>query len=106
KDALDYTVLPSYLSEYEKHDDTVNAIVESPYFVTNYLPIQSEIQRNHLETDSFVIYICMKGKAELTDRNGFTVTIQRGESVLIPAAVADVTIKPSEATELLETYIG
>lgn len=106
KDALDYTVYPSYLSEYEKHEDTVNEIVTSPYFTTNYLPITSDIQRNHSETDSFVIYICMKGKAELTDRNGYSVSIERGESVLVPASVANVTLKPLEPTDLLETYIG
>lgn len=106
KDALDYTVYPSYLSEYEKHDDTANQIVTSPYFTTNYLPIISEIRRNHLSSDSFVIYICMKGKAELTDANGFKVSVSRGESVLIPASVADITLIPAEPTELLETYIG
>ncbi|MGL4332746.1 MAG: type I phosphomannose isomerase catalytic subunit [Bacteroidales bacterium] len=106
KDALDYTVYPSYLSEYEKQDDTANQIVTSPYFTTNYLPITSEIKRNHLASDSFVIYICMKGKAVLTDANGFKVTISKGESVLVPASVADITISPEEPTELLETYIG
>ncbi|MGL5786562.1 MAG: type I phosphomannose isomerase catalytic subunit [Bacteroidales bacterium] len=106
KDALNYTVYPTYLTEYNKHDDAVNEIVVSPYFTTNYLPIVSEVRRNLLSADSFVIYICMNGNAQIKDKNGYEIDIRKGESVLIPASVADVTIIPENGVELLETYIG
>lgn len=106
KDALDYTIYPSYLTEYNKQEDKVNEIVVSPYFTTNYLPIVSQVRRDLLSADSFVIYICMNGNAQIKDKNGYEIDIRKGESVLIPASVAEVTIHPEGEVELLETYIG
>lgn len=106
KDALDYTVLDNYLSDYETKVNEVNQVVESPYFTTNVLNLTNAIHINNLSKDSFVIYICMGGSATIVDLNGVKTTIHQGETVLVPAILADVEIIPNGSCNLMETFIG
>lgn len=106
KDALDYTVLDNYLSDYETKVNEVNQVVESPYFTTNVLNLTDAIHINNLSKDSFVIYICMAGSATIVDLNGVKTTIHQGETVLVPAILADVEIIPNGSCNLMETFIG
>ncbi|MGL5228626.1 MAG: type I phosphomannose isomerase catalytic subunit [Bacteroidales bacterium] len=106
KDALDYTVLDNYLSDYETKVNEVNQVVESPYFTTNVLNLTDAIHINNLSKDSFVIYICMGGSATIVDLNGVKTTIHQGETVLVPAILADVEIIPNGSCNLMETFIG
>lgn len=106
KDALDYTVLDNYLSDYETKVNEVNQVVESRYFTTNVLNLTDAIHINNLSKDSFVIYICMGGSATIVDLNGVKTTIHQGETVLVPAILADVEIIPNGSCNLMETFIG
>lgn len=105
KDAIDYNLYPDYKTNYEKKDDVPVELVSCKYFETNLLSIKNEMKRDNLAKDSFIIYICMNGKAEITDMNGASVTINQGETALIPASVAKVSITPYGNAEILETYI-
>ncbi|MGL4781314.1 MAG: type I phosphomannose isomerase catalytic subunit [Bacteroidales bacterium] len=106
KDALDYTVLDNYLSDYTKKENEVNEVVASPYFTTNVLNLTKSIHINNLRKDSFVIYICMGGSAIITDKNGVETAIRQGETVLVPAILSDVEIQPNGSCDLMETFIG
>ena len=59
--------------------------------------------RNLKFKDSFVVYMCVAGSAIITSKN-HSVSIARGETVLIPQIMADLEIKTQSAT-LLEVYI-
>ena len=58
-----------------------------------------------MDKDSFVVYICMEGSVVITDRSGYEVEVEQGESVLIPASIADEAVSSRENAKLLETYI-
>ncbi len=105
KDAIDYNLYPDYKTNYEKKEDAPVELASCKYFETNLLSIHNEMKRDNLSKDSFIIYICMDGKAEITDMNGASVTINQGETALIPASVANVTIIPSGSAMIMETYI-
>ncbi|MEI7676634.1 MAG: type I phosphomannose isomerase catalytic subunit [Bacteroidales bacterium] len=105
KDAIDYKLYDDYVTEYTKQENAPVKLATCSYFETNLLTINQPITRNNLSKDSFIIYICMSGKVELTDANGVSISLQKGETTLVPASVANVTIKPLEKSELLETYL-
>lgn len=115
KDAIDYTVYPSYKTEYQpKENDTVT-IVNCPYFTVKTLDITRPYHRNLVKYDSFVIYICLKGTCTirphqtlLSKANDGHVTICKGESCIVPMECADIDLVPeseSGRTEVLEVYI-
>jgi mannose-6-phosphate isomerase len=103
-DVIDYTAGHDYknsnLSEKNKPVELVNC----PYFTTNFLEIDSLIGRSLLERDSFVIYLCIEGALTI-DCLGMKETLEKGESLLVPAIIADIHLKPKEKAKILEIYI-
>ncbi|MFZ4456669.1 MAG: type I phosphomannose isomerase catalytic subunit [Bacteroidales bacterium] len=105
KDAIDYNLYTNYKTEYTKIENQPVNLAECNYFTTNLLSLTETVERNNLDKDSFIIYMCMSGEVELTDSMNSTISIRKGETVLIPAATANVRITPMENSELIETYI-
>lgn len=105
KEAIDYKVYPSYKTNYEPTPNHPNELVSCKYFTTNLLDIDIPIERELHRIDSFVIYICMSGDCGLTDNKGNSLSLRRGETVLVPADTASIRIVPKEGSKLLETYI-
>ncbi len=106
KDAIDYTLYPEYKTEYKDADNGFASLVSCPYFETNMLQLSTHgIERDNIDKDSFVVYICMEGSAVISDINGFDLSIEKGETVLVPASLAKVSITPTKSTKILETYI-
>ncbi len=106
KDAIDYALYPDCKTAYEARENDPVLLASCPYFETNLLQLStSGIARDHSDKDSFVVYICMEGSAVITDVNGYEVAIKEGETVLIPASTARVSISPLKNTRLMETYI-
>ncbi len=102
-DAIDFDKKDDFKLSYEKHANKSSQIASCKYFTTNFLPIKGEIIKDYSELDSFIIYMCVSGNAEISiDDN--TEKISQGESVLIPARNKEVKIKAPKC-ELLEVYI-
>jgi len=105
KEAIDFKVLPDYRTFYKPTPNQVIPLVQCTYFTTNLLELDRAIERNHTGLDSFVIYICLKGTAILQDEYKNKLTVQQGQTVLIPAMIRNLTITPESPTKLLETYL-
>lgn len=105
-DAIDYKKYNNYKINYQKIPNEFNNIIECPYFTTNILSFNKLIHRDYFALDSFVIFICTKGKAiiDFDDREE-TEVINMGETVLIPASITSINLKPVGETEILEVYI-
>ena len=76
------------------------------YFTTNLLDLDTMMVRDFSELDSFVVYICMEGKASIRDNKGNEIFVHQGQTVLIPADTEVVTISPAPKAKFMETYIG
>ena len=63
KDAIDYTLYPDYRTHYKGHTNATVELADCKYFTTNLLDLDTIMVRNFSELDSFVVYICMAGKA-------------------------------------------
>lgn len=106
KDAIDYTKLPDYRTHYKAHTNATVELANCKYFTTNLLDLDTTMVRNFVELDSFVVYICMEGKASLRDNKGNELIIHQGQTVLIPADTDVVTISPVSKVKFMETYIS
>ncbi|UOB16893.1 type I phosphomannose isomerase catalytic subunit [Abyssalbus ytuae] len=102
-DAIDYKKKDDFKVKYEATKNKHNNMVACKYFTTNYLDINGKLTVNLEERDSFTIYMCVSGSAQIDTSNG-SETIQRGETILIPAAIKNLDIKAGSA-KLLEVYI-
>lgn len=106
-DAINFSdVQDDFRTEYERIQNEPVEMVASLYFTTSVYDMTEEITCDYSELDSFVIFICVEGSCRLTDDNQNEITLRAGETVLLPAAVQEVTIVPEgQRVKLLETYV-
>ena len=102
-DVIDFEVHDNYKTSYELAKNQSNQLIHSSYFKSNILHLNQSIVKDYSSIDSFVIYICTNGSFDLVvDQN--TYSVQKGESILIPASLNNVTLKPKNQAEILEVY--
>lgn len=102
-DVIDFEVHDNYKTSYELAQNQSNQLIHSSYFKSNILHLNQSIVKDYSSIDSFVIYICTNGSFDLVvDQN--TYSVQKGESILIPASLNNVTLKPKNQAEILEVY--
>lgn len=106
-DAINFAdVQDDFRTEYDRIQNEPVEMVASPYFTTSVYDMTEEITCDYSELDSFVIFICVEGTCRLTDDNQNEITLCAGETVLLPAAIQEVTIVPEGGSvKLLETYV-
>jgi mannose-6-phosphate isomerase len=105
-DAIDFAVFPEYKSRYEPKPNESVQLVKCNYFTTNLLELNMTVEKDYNQLDSFVIYICLEGELQIETESGSEM-VQKGETILIPAAIESVLLKPvSASVKLLEVYIG
>jgi mannose-6-phosphate isomerase len=90
-------------SNYQLEADKTSNLVDCEYFTTNIFEVKSNQKRDYRNLDSFVIFMCVEGSAEVTINN-VTETVTMGETILIPANTDSVTFN-SEGSKLLEVFI-
>lgn len=106
RDAINYEVLDDYRTKYEPATDEPVELVACTYFTTSLYDLTEEISCDYFELDSFVIFICVAGSCTMEDNEGHKISVQAGETVLLPASTENVTLTPIEKdTRLLEVYI-
>lgn len=83
-DAINFKANSQEKCVYTSVSNTPNEIITTPYFTTNYLPVQGEYLTDKVSQDSFTVYICVQGSGEIQNSHG-KVDFLYGETVLIPA---------------------
>lgn len=103
-DAIDYQHYDEYKTKYEAKANKPVKLVSCPYFETNRLEFTENTKRNYQHIDSFIIYVCMEGEAEIMS-NGKSFTMKKGDSYLLPASIKHVTLLTSKGYKMLESYV-
>ena len=104
-DAIDFSYSSRYKTDYKTEENEAVEIVSCPYFTTNIIEFSKELDKDYNQLDSFVIYMTMEGEFEVTTEGG-TEKIEMGETVLLPASLESVQLKPiSKSVKILEVYI-
>ena len=102
-DAMDYQKKDDFKVAYSTKNDSVNNMVDCPYFKTNYINLTKDLVQDITDRDSFTIYMCVSGSATIINDYG-EATIKKGETVLVSANTNRVRLK-TEGVTLLEVTI-
>ncbi len=103
-DAIDYSHKEDYKSKYSEVPNQSSEIVDCEYFTTNVIKLDSPINIDYFQKDSFIIYIGIEGTTLIETKTG-TETLNTGETILIPASINEVKITPNGESKILEVYI-
>ena len=80
-------------------------LVNCCFFNTNILRFNEKLSKDYYFNDSFVIYICLEG--EFTVRCDHSAEkVAKGETILLPAMIKEVTLEPLGESQVLEIYIN
>ncbi len=102
-DAIDYEKKDDFKVNYPHVTDTVNTMVDCPYFKTNFLELTQPLHQDLTGRDSFTIYMCVGGTARITNDWG-TATIKKGQTILVSASSTYVDVD-TNGVKLLEVSI-
>jgi mannose-6-phosphate isomerase len=104
-DAIDFNYVKDVKTTYKNIANEPVNLAKCQYFTTNKIGFNQKIERDYIDKDSFVIYICCQGKFDLIYNDTEMLEVAKGDTILIPATLAHVALKPSIPSEILEVYI-
>ena len=102
-DAIDLDKKDDFKREFSRVENHATNIAACEYFTTNFLPVKGAVIKNYSHLDSFVIYMCVAGEADVSV-SGNSEKLVQGQTLLIPAENSEVHIT-SEGAELLEIFV-
>ena len=102
-EAIDYTVLDDYRTDYTPVKNEATPLVSCPLFTTAVYDLTEPMTLDYSELDSFVILIAVKGEGSILTSSGDTYTFREGESVLLPATTDMVKVEGN--IKFLETFV-
>jgi len=104
-DAIDFTATGKNKIRRKPELNKTENLVSCEFFNTNIIIFNKAINKEYYFNDSFVVYICIDGEFLICwDDNSEKVT--KGETVLLPAMIKEVILKPLNEARLLEIYIN
>ncbi len=103
--AIDYKHYESYRTQYEPVLNRTSLIADCPYFTTNVLQFDRNVEKDLNFIDSFVIYMCLEGNFDLRYTDNESINISAGETVLVPAVIKNMELIPGETSRILEVFI-
>lgn len=103
-DAINFEFPDDSRRKYEPMANESVPIVDCNYFTTNILAIDQVVEKDYFKLDSFVIYMCVDGSVTVETPSG-NVAMKKGETVLLPATMHKVVLKPENTAKILEISI-
>jgi mannose-6-phosphate isomerase len=103
--AIDFDYVKEIKSNYNSELNRSVEVANCKYFTTNILELDKEVVKDYIDIDSFVIYICVEGSITIKPFDEKPVELITGETVLIPAELKNLYIKPTGKAKILEVYI-
>ncbi len=100
-----FDVQDDFRTHYEAEVNEPVEILATPYFTTSIYDMTEDITCDYSELDSFIVFICVEGACLMMDNEGNEISLQAGETVLLPATTQALSIIPQEKVKLLEAYV-
>lgn len=101
-ESIDYSVLPTYRTNYVRVKDKGMELVSCPYFTTALYDLTEPMTLDYSGLDSFVILMAVKGAGTIM-ADGDEMAFQTGDTVLIPATTTEVKVEGE--VKFLETFV-
>lgn len=106
-DVINYNEQKQHAIHYHQHENHTEELVSCKYFTTNYLKFDREIEKDYIDLDSFVIYMCLNGSFHIVYDTDKIVQVNKGDTILVPACLKNLFLLPPKGkeAEILEIYI-
>lgn len=98
-DAIDFE-FDEFKLDYENKSNDFENIVDNVFFKTRKLNLTKNLHIDYSNTDSFVVFMCVKGGA-IIHTSEQEISLNFGETILVPASLNEVQVF-TESVELLE----
>jgi mannose-6-phosphate isomerase len=106
KEAINYTHEKKRRTDYKQELNKPVLLNKCDYFQSNIISFDTIFERDYVNIDSFVVYMCTEGEF-LIDYNGEEeIKVCKGETVLIPACLDIITLTPKIKSTIIETYLN
>lgn len=102
-DAIDYQARNDYNVSKPSRRNQVVDLQSCKYFASSIIALDGTVTEDYALRDSFTIYICLDGGATIEADGCEVETIDKGETVLIPASLDEVKI--TGVAKILTTWI-
>jgi mannose-6-phosphate isomerase len=104
-DAIDFNAAGKTRMRTEPVFNTSRNLVSCEFFNADILRFNAPVRKEYFLRDSFNIYICTDGEFIIRwdDKHDH---VKKGETVLVPAMIKEVTLEPEGQASLLEVYIN
>lgn len=102
---LDYKAHNDYKTDYAHIKNSSVNLADCPYFTTQMIHFDQPVDKDYNLIDSFVIYMCVDGHVDIYYRGGEPVTMKKGETILVPAMLKEISLIPQVESRVLEVYI-
>jgi mannose-6-phosphate isomerase len=103
-EAIDFSASGKNKIRKEPELNQTGNLVSCEFFSTNFIWFKTPINKDYSLIDSFVVYICIDGEFLICwDKNSEKVS--KGETVLLPAMIKEVTLEPAGEARMLEIFI-
>lgn len=104
-DVINFEDTGPFKTVYSPQPNRPVKLVQCPYFTTQRLDADQSVTRDYFALDSFVIYICTSGSFTIHYGEEKPATLVRGETILIPAEIKQVTLVPEGQGTFLEVFV-
>jgi len=105
-DVMDFKKVKDPKVVYAPEENKPVDLVDCKYFTVNRLDLSLPLKRDYYSFDSFVILICTEGKCTIGETGKEVVEVEKGDTVLIPAALSNINFTPLNGkVKLLEVYV-
>jgi mannose-6-phosphate isomerase len=105
QEAIDFTASGKAKIRKEPDLNEKENLVSCEFFHTNILRFNKPLRQDYYGLDSFVLYICIDGDFTIK-WDGSSEKVTKGETVLLPAMISEVTLEPVGEAKILEVYIN
>lgn len=95
-----------YKTTYEQVINQPSNLVKCPDFTCNIFSFDQKVGRDYYFLDSFVILYCTEGEFDIDFEDGETISVKKGESLLLPAQIREYFFTPkTPSATFIETYL-
>ena len=104
-DAIDFTATGKNKIRKDPVLNKTENLVSCEFFNTNVIRFDSPVKKEYFLIDSFVVYICIEGEFQILWDDAREI-VKKGETILLPAMIKEVLLKPVGEAQLLEIFIN
>jgi mannose-6-phosphate isomerase len=102
---MDYRKRDDYRSHYDRIPNKTVNLADCPYFTTSLIEFDQPVDKDFALIDSFVVYICTGGSLMVNYKGGEPVSLSKGETILVPAVLKEISLIPAGPSTVLEVYM-